>query len=127
LPSPLDLPPVEGQNPKTGEKEIRERKSEAPFSALAFKVTTDPHVGRLVYLRIYSGKISAGQVVYNATRQNQERIGKLVLLHADQRELIDSAFAGEIVAAMAIAATTASITKTIKSSTRVKPFPTLSV
>jgi elongation factor G len=106
LPSPLDLPPVEGQNPKTGERETRERKNEAPFSALAFKVMTDPHVGRLVYLRVYSGKISAGQVVYNATRQDQERIGKLVLLHADQRELIDSAFAGEIVAAVGIKETT---------------------
>lgn len=106
LPSPLDLPPVEGVNPKSGEKETRERKNEAPFSALAFKVMTDPHVGRLVYLRIYSGKLSAGQVVYNATRQVQERIGKLVLLHADQRELIDSAFAGEIVAAVGIKDTT---------------------
>ena len=98
LPSPLDLPPVEGENPKTGEKETRERKSEAPFSGLAFKVMTDPHVGRLVYVRVYSGTIFAGQVVYNSTEQTQERIGKLVLLHADQRELIDSAFAGEIVA-----------------------------
>lgn len=106
LPSPLDLPAVEGVNPKTGEKETRERKNEAPFSALAFKVTTDPHVGRLVYLRIYSGKLSAGHVVYNATRQISERIGKLVLLHADQRELIEGAFAGEIVAAVGIKDTT---------------------
>jgi len=106
LPSPLDLPAVGGINPKTGEKEVRERKNEAPFSALAFKVTTDPHVGRLVYLRIYSGKLSAGQVVYNTTEQEQERIGKLVLLHADQRELIDSAYAGEIVAAVGIKDTT---------------------
>jgi len=106
LPSPLDLPAVEGVNPKTGEKETRERKNEAPFSALAFKVTTDPHVGRLVYLRIYSGKISSGQVALNSTKQNQERIGKLVLLHADQRELIEDAFAGEIVAAVGIKDTT---------------------
>jgi elongation factor G len=106
LPSPLDMPSVEGIDPKTGEKTTRERKNEAPFSALAFKVTTDPHVGRLVYLRIYSGKLSAGQVVYNSTEQKQERIGKLVLLHADQRELIDNAFAGEIVAAVGIKDTT---------------------
>jgi len=106
LPSPLDLPAVSGTNPKTGEKELRERKNEAPFSALAFKVTTDPHVGRLVYLRIYSGKLGSGQVVYNTTEQKQERIGKLVLLHADQRELIDSAYAGEIVAAVGIKDTT---------------------
>jgi elongation factor G len=106
LPSPLDMPSVEGIDPKTGEKTIRERKNEAPFSALAFKVTTDPHVGRLVYLRIYSGKLGAGQPVLNSTHQKQERIGKLVLLHADQRELIDNAYAGEIVAAVGIKDTT---------------------
>lgn len=106
LPSPLDLPPVAGQNPETGEKELRERKNDAPLSALAFKVATDPHVGRLVYLRIYSGTISAGQPVENSTRRISERIGKLVLLHANQRELIDSAFAGEIVAAVGIKDTT---------------------
>ena len=106
LPSPLDLPNVEGINPKTGEKEFRERKNEAPFSGLAFKVMTDPHVGRLIYLRIYSGKLSSGQVIYNTTKQKQERIGKLVLLHADQRELVEDAFAGEIVAAVGIKETT---------------------
>ena len=106
LPSPVDLSEVEGMDPKTGEKVTRERKNEAPFSALAFKVTTDPHVGRMVYLRIYSGKLGAGQVVYNTTRRTQERIGKLVLLHADQRELIEDAFAGEIVAAVGIKDTT---------------------
>jgi len=106
LPSPVDLPGVEGVNPKTGEKESRERKNEAPFAALAFKVTTDPHVGRLVYLRIYSGTLSSGQQILNSTRRINERIGKLVLLHADQRELIDSAFAGEIVAAVGIKDTT---------------------
>ena len=106
LPSPLDMPPVEGSNPKTGEKELRQRKVEDSFSAVAFKVITDPHVGRLVYLRIYSGKLSSGQVVYNATKQTTERIGKLVLLHADQRELIEDAFAGEIVAAVGLKETT---------------------
>lgn len=102
LPSPLDLPPVQGTDPGTGEKTTRERKIEAPMSALAFKVMTDPHVGRLVYLRVYSGKLSSGAAVYNSSKQVQERIGKLVLLHADQRELIDEAFAGEIVAAVGI-------------------------
>ena len=106
LPSPLDLPPAKGENPKTGSKEEREPKKEAPFSALAFKVVTDPHVGRLVYLRVYSGKIAAGEKIYNATKQNQERVGKLVLLHADQRELIDEAYAGEIVAVVGIKDTT---------------------
>ena len=102
LPSPLDLPAITGVNPKTGEKEVRYRKSEEKFSALAFKVMTDPHVGRLVYLRIYSGKISAGQEIYNSTRQIKERIGRLVLMHADQRELVEDAFAGEIVAVVGI-------------------------
>lgn len=102
LPSPLDLPSVEGVDPRTGEKAVRARKNEDPLCALAFKIVTDPHVGRLVYLRIYSGKISAGQVVLNVGKQKQERIGKLVLLHADQRELIEEAYAGEIVAAVGV-------------------------
>lgn len=106
LPSPLDLPAIEGINPKTGEKEQRQRKNEEKFSALAFKIMTDPHVGRLVYLRIYSGKISAGQEVYNSSKQIKERIGKLVLMHADQRELVEDAFAGEIVAVVGIKDTT---------------------
>jgi len=106
LPSPIDLTAIEGINPKTGEKETRNRDNNAPFSALAFKIMTDPHVGRLVYMRIYSGKVKAGQVIYNASKQTTERIGKLVLLHADQRELIDEAFAGEIVAAVGIKETT---------------------
>jgi len=106
LPSPIDLPPVAGVNPKTGEKTERERKNEAPFSGLAFKVTTDPHVGRLVYVRVYSGKLASGQEVYNSTKQKSERIGKLVLLHADQRELIEEAYAGEIVAVVGIKETT---------------------
>jgi elongation factor G len=106
LPSPIDLDAIGGQNPKTGKIEKRERKNEEAFSALAFKVVTDPHVGRLVYLRIYSGTVKAGQTVYNATKQKQERIGKLVLLHADQRELLDEAYAGEIVAAVGVKETT---------------------
>ncbi|OGM11613.1 translation elongation factor G [Candidatus Woesebacteria bacterium RBG_16_34_12] len=106
LPSPLDLPPVEGENPTTGEKETRKPDRKEPFSALSFKVVTDPHVGRLVYLRVYSGKIATGEVIYNISKRKQERIGKLVLLHADQRELIDEAYAGEIVAAVGIKETT---------------------
>jgi len=98
LPSPADLPPIEGQNFRTGEKETRERKNDAPMSAIAFKVVTDPHVGRLVYVRIYSGTLKSGQTAFNTSKQGQERIGKLVLMHADQRELIDEAYAGEIVA-----------------------------
>jgi elongation factor G len=106
LPSPNDLPAVTGIDSKTGEKTERERKNEAPFSGLAFKVMTDPHVGRLVYVRVYSGTLKSGQEVYNSTKQKSERIGKLVLLHADQRELIEEAYAGEIVAVVGIKETT---------------------
>ncbi len=106
LPSPVDMPKVEGINPKTNEKVTRERKNEEVFCALAFKVITDPHVGRLVYLRIYSGKLSSGQGIYNATKQKYERVGKIVLLHADQRELINDAYAGEIVAVPGLKETT---------------------
>jgi elongation factor G len=106
LPSPIDLTDVEGVNPRTGEIETRERKNEAPFSGLAFKVMTDPHVGRLLYVRIYSGKLKTGQSVYNASKKLTERIGKLVLLHADQRELVEEAYAGEIVAVVGLRDTT---------------------
>lgn len=102
LPSPTDLAAIDGVNPNTNEKETRERKNDAPFSALAFKVVTDPHVGRLVYVRVYSGTLKAGQQVYNTSKQITERIGKLVLLHADQRELVEEAYAGEIVAVVGV-------------------------
>ena len=106
LPSPLEVPPVEGINPKTNEKETRKPDNTEPMSALAFKVVTDPHVGRLVYLRVYSGILKAGNSVYNSSKQNTERIGKLVIMHADQRELVEEAYAGEIVAAVGIKDTT---------------------
>ena len=106
LPSPADIPPAKGENPKTHEEEVREANYDAPFSALAFKVVTDPHVGRLVYLRIYSGTLKAGQAILNVSKSAQERIGKLVLMHADQRELVEEAYAGEIVAAVGIRDTT---------------------
>ncbi|HET7099256.1 MAG TPA: elongation factor G [Patescibacteria group bacterium] len=106
LPSPIDVPPMAGINPKTGEKVTREKKNEEKFSGLAFKIITDPHVGRLVYVRIYSGTLSSGQQVYNSTKQKYERIGKLVLIHADQRELVEIAYAGEIVAVVGVKETT---------------------
>ncbi len=105
LPSPIELPPVEGQNPKTGEMVKRYPKNTDPFSALAFKVVTDPHVGRLVYLRIYSGTLKPGQPFYNTTKEKSDRAGKLVLMHAEQRELIEEAYAGEIVAAVGLKGT----------------------
>jgi elongation factor G len=102
LPSPKDVPPMKGTNPKTGEEEERHPRNDEPFSGLAFKVVTDPHVGRLVYVRVYSGTLKTGDSVYNVTKQKSERIGKLVLMHADQRELVDEAFSGEIVAVVGI-------------------------
>jgi elongation factor G len=106
LPSPIDLPPIEGENTKTGEVETRERKNEAPMSALAFKIVTDPHVGRLVYTRVYSGTLKSGASVHNATKNQSERVGKILLMHADQRELIQEAYAGEIVALVGTKETT---------------------
>lgn len=102
LPSPIDIPAFKGINPKTGAEEERKTDKSAPLSALGFKVITDPHVGRLLYIRIYSGTIKAGQPIYNASKQIDERVGKLVLMHADQRELVDEAYAGEIVAVVGV-------------------------
>lgn len=106
LPSPLDVPPVKGINPNTGETEERNPKDEEPLSSLAFKINVDPHIGRLIWLRVYSGTIKAGSVIYNTTKRVSERVGRLVLLHADQREIIEEAYAGEIVAAVGLKETT---------------------
>ena len=106
LPSPIDLPDVVGFNPKTGKEEKRPAAKEAPFSALAFKIQIDPHVGKLTYLRIYSGSFKAGSYVQNSTKGEQERISRLLLMHADHREEIDEVFAGEIVAAVGLKDTT---------------------
>jgi len=105
LPSPLDIPPVKGINPKTQTEEVREAKVEAPLSALAFKIQVDPHVGKLTYLRIYSGTLQAGKATLNSTRRDEERIGRLLLMHADKREEISEAYAGEIVAAIGLTKT----------------------
>jgi len=98
LPSPLDLPDVEGTDPKTGEKITRKRTIDESFSGLAFKIQIDPHVGKLTYVRIYSGKIASGSYAYNSSKGLKERIGRLLLMHANQREDIREAYAGEIVA-----------------------------
>ncbi len=105
LPSPLDIPPVKGINPKTGSEELREAKNEAPLSALAFKIQVDPHVGKLTYIRVYSGVLKAGRPVMNSTKKDEERIGRLLLMHADKREEIVEAYAGEIVAAIGLTKT----------------------
>lgn len=102
LPSPLDLPPVEGLHPRTEEKEIRKLTPDEALSVLAFKIQTDPHVGKLTYLRIYSGTIKPGDTVLNASRSKTERIGRLLLMHANQREEVKEAAAGEIVATIGL-------------------------
>jgi len=98
LPSPVDLKSVSGHNPKTESEETRELVVEAPLSGLAFKIQNDPHVGKLTFYRVYSGKITAGSYIYNATKDSKERVGRLLLMHSNQREEIDEAYAGEIVA-----------------------------
>ena len=106
LPSPLDIPPVVGEDPKTGAEKVREAKDEGPFSALAFKIVTDPHVGKLAYFRVYSGSLNSGAYVYNSTRDKKERLGRILLMHADKREEIAAVYAGDIAAAVGIKETT---------------------
>lgn len=106
LPSPFDVPKIEGINPETKKKETRETDPKGPFAALAFKIQTDPHVGRLTYLRVYSGTLESGQSVWNSTQRRQGRAGRLLLMHANQRELIDKTLAGEIVAVVGLKETT---------------------
>lgn len=98
LPSPVDLGQIKGTNPKTEKEEVRKLTMEEPFSGLAFKIQNDPHVGKISYFRIYSGKLQAGSYVYNANKQSKERIGRLLMMHANDREEIKEAYAGEIVA-----------------------------
>jgi elongation factor G len=98
LPSPLDLPPVAGLDPKTEAKIERKRTQEDKFSGLAFKIQIDPHVGKLTYVRIYSGKLESGSYTMNSSKGGTERVGRLLLMHANQREEIKEAYAGEIVA-----------------------------
>jgi len=97
LPSPVDLKEIKGVNPKTQAEEIRKLTPEERFSALAFKIQLDPHVGKITYARIYSGTLQSGSYVYNVNKSKQERVSRLLLMHANQREEIDKAYAGEIV------------------------------
>ncbi len=98
LPSPMDLKEVKGHNPKTGGEEIRKLVVEEALAGLAFKIQNDPHVGKLTFFRVYSGKLESGSYVYNSTKDIQERVGRLLLMHSNQREEIKEAYAGEIVA-----------------------------
>jgi len=102
LPSPLDLPPIEGFDPKTNEVITRKPIKSDHLSALLFKVQSDPHVGTLSYVRVYSGTLKSGSEVYNTTKQKSERIGRLLLMHADKREGLEEGFAGEIVACIGL-------------------------
>lgn len=106
LPSPLDVPPVVGYNPKNQKPEERRQRREESFSGLAFKVQVDPHVGKLVYVRVYSGTLKSKSFVYNTIKGEKERVGRLLLMHANKREEIDQAFAGEIVAMVGLKTTT---------------------
>ena len=103
LPSPVDVPPVRGVDPKNEETKLdRKATTEEPLSALAFKVVTDQHVGRLVYLRVYSGRLEPGINVLNTSSRNRERVGRLMVMHADSREDVPVAGPGEIVAAIGL-------------------------
>ena len=102
LPSPADVPPVEGVNPRTDEIELRNPDPSEPLAALAFKVATDPYVGRLVFLRVYSGTVKAGAVVQNVTKNHRERMGRLLRMHANSREELEEVTAGNICAAIGL-------------------------
>jgi elongation factor G len=106
LPSPLDIPPIKGINPTTDEEEVRLASDEEPFSALAFKIMSDPYVGKLSFLRIYSGVLKSGTYVYNSTKNKRERIGRILLMHANHREDIPEAYAGSIVGVVGLKDTT---------------------
>ncbi len=110
LPSPLDLPPVTGTNPKTGEPVERHASDDEPFTALAFKLQTDPFVGALTFFRVYAGTLAAGSYVYNSTTGDKERVGRIVRLQADKREEVEQVFAGEIAAAVGLKETKTSHT-----------------
>ena len=102
LPSPLDIPPVNGINPDTQQPDTREADPKAPFSALAFKIMNDPFIGQLVFVRVYSGTLASGSGVYNSTREKKERVGRLVRMHANKREEIESVSAGDIAAVVGL-------------------------
>ncbi|WP_374713670.1 elongation factor G [Symbiobacterium terraclitae] len=102
LPSPLDVPPIQGVDPETGEELVRTPDDNEPFSALAFKVVTDPFVGRLCFIRVYSGRLPSGSYVLNATKGKRERVGRLVQMHANHREEIDAVETGDIAAVVGL-------------------------
>ncbi len=106
LPSPTDVPDITGINPETGEEDSRPSSDDAPFAALAFKVMTDPFVGKLTYFRVYSGTLQSGSYVYNSTKGKKERVGRLLQMHANSREEVSEVYAGDIVAGIGFKDTT---------------------
>ncbi|MFH1857567.1 MAG: elongation factor G [Candidatus Omnitrophota bacterium] len=105
LPSPLDKPPIGGMNPETKKQESRSPSDEGPFAALAFKLVSDPYVGKLTYIRVYSGVLRTGSYVYNITKDKKERVGKLLKMHANKQEIIQELHAGEIGACVGLKGT----------------------
>ncbi len=110
LPAPTDIPAILGKNPKTGEDIVRHADAKEPLTALAFKIATDPFVGKLIFVRVYSGKLAAGSYILNATTGNKERVGRLVRMFADKREDIDEIGAGDIAAVVGLKDTTTGTT-----------------
>ena len=106
MPSPLDIPAIAGTNPKTDEEETRAASDSEPFSALAFKIMTDPFVGRLSFFRVYSGTLEAGKTVLNSSKGQRERIGRILLMHANHREDLTTVYSGDIAAAVGLKNTT---------------------
>ncbi|NLC45135.1 MAG: elongation factor G, partial [Clostridiales bacterium] len=106
MPSPLDVPAITGKGPNTEEEMVRHSSDEEPFSALAFKIATDPYVGKLAFFRVYSGVLKTGSYVYNAVKGKRERIGRILLMHANHREEVQEVYAGDIAAAVGLKDTT---------------------
>ena len=106
MPAPVDIPSIKGVNPDTGEEDVRHSSDEEPFAALAFKIATDPFVGKLCFFRVYSGVVNAGQTVYNASKDKNERLGRILQMHANHRKDIDTVYAGDIAAAVGLKNTT---------------------
>ena len=106
MPAPVDIPPIAGIHPDTGEEDSRPSSDEAPFSALAFKIMTDPYVGKLTFFRVYSGKLGSGSYVYNSTKEKRERIGRILQMHANHREEIEEVMSGDIAAGVGFKDTT---------------------
>ena len=106
MPAPTDIPPIKGVNPDSGEEDHRPSSDEEPFSALAFKIMTDPYVGKLAFFRVYSGILESGSYVYNSTKGKKERIGRILQMHANNRKEIDKVYSGDIAAAVGLKDTT---------------------